>query len=174
MPGLILDSSTDTIVLALSNGKWQTFGEAARIGSTLFSLIESFLGAGKKDLAYIACGRGPGSYTGTRAAVAAATGFSLAADIPLVLFPSPLLFLSPGSSAAVLEIKGSEDKYILYYENGIVRETQSCEEPAAQLVTAHPFRFDPETAIPRVSSWAEAKTSAPLTADPRLVYLQQV
>lgn len=179
MPGFILDSSTDTVFLASSTGKWQTFDDAARIGANLFPLIESFLGSERDEISYIAVGRGPGSYTGTRAAVAAATGFALSVDLPLVLFPSPILFLPSGDSAALLEIKGSKNVYALLFQEGgdFIEKTATREELEPNLSSyalANPPLILPELCIPRIAAYVEKKKFTATCNKGSLVYLQQV
>lgn len=173
MAGLILDSSTDTLVLALTNtggtGKWETHDEAARIGSNLFPILEAFV---PQNISYIAVGRGPGSYTGTRAAVAAATGFSQGADIPLILFPSLLLFLPEGDAEAILEIKGSKDFYILECKEGAIHERRG--SPSGLPAVQAPFRFQPEAAIPRIAAWVEGKRYAKTPSVEAISYLHQL
>jgi len=150
MTGLIIDSSTDTLILALSTGESRTHDGAAKIGANLFPLIEEFAPA---NLSFIGVGRGPGSYTGTRAAVAAATGYAQGAGIPLILFPSLLLFLPEGDSAAALEVKGSNEFYILKWEGGTFHETRGALTDEYLLP---PFRFETQS-IPRITALAKKK-----------------
>jgi len=187
MTGLILDSSTDTLILAIDQPQcWQTHKEAARIGSNLFPLIDAFV---SEELSYIAVGRGPGSYTGTRAAVAAATGFSQGAGIPLILFPSPLAFLPVGDRvAAILEIKGAKMNYILFYEEGALREMRAplaeilpeladldavaSEQPLPELPHS-PLHFHAEAAISRIGAWAKGRVAS-TASENQLTYLHQI
>ena len=63
---------------------------AKRASNTkLLPLIDSFLresDISKKDIACVACGRGPGSFTGVRIAMATAKGIASALEVPLVGF----------------------------------------------------------------------------------------
>ena len=64
---------------------------AARHSSNLLRLCDEVLratGAAVADLAAIACGAGPGSFTGLRVGLAVAKGLALADRIPLVLVSS--------------------------------------------------------------------------------------
>jgi tRNA threonylcarbamoyladenosine biosynthesis protein TsaB len=64
---------------------------AARHSSNLLRLCDEVLcaaGARVADLAAIACGAGPGSFTGLRVGLAVAKGLALPAGIPLVLVSS--------------------------------------------------------------------------------------
>lgn len=77
----ILDTETDEIVSALSENLGR--GHAER----LMAMIDEVLAAGKvelKQIGRIAVGIGPGSFTGIRVGVAAARGFALALNIPVV------------------------------------------------------------------------------------------
>ena len=59
----------------------------ARHGETVFRLFDDVLERAdlqKNEIELIACGLGPGSFTGTRVGVSAAKGLSLALDIPIV------------------------------------------------------------------------------------------
>jgi len=63
----------------------------ARHGETVFTLLEQVLahaGVDKAELDLIACGVGPGSFTGTRVGLAAAKGLAVALDRPIVGVPT--------------------------------------------------------------------------------------
>jgi len=76
------------ILLPGENAPIQRFEPMARgHAEAIFPMIEGVLAdaaCGYKDLTCIAVSVGPGSFTGVRAALAAARGLSLAADIPIV------------------------------------------------------------------------------------------
>lgn len=58
-----------------------------RHGETVFTLLSQVLahaGLERTEIDLIACGIGPGSFTGTRVGVATAKGLSLAMDVPIV------------------------------------------------------------------------------------------
>lgn len=77
----ILDTDTDVIITSLSENLGR--GHAER----LMAMIDEVLVAGQVDLKQIgrvAVGIGPGSFTGIRVGVAAARGFALALNIPVV------------------------------------------------------------------------------------------
>jgi tRNA threonylcarbamoyl adenosine modification protein YeaZ len=175
MLNLILDSSSDTLILALSGGEkplFRVWEEAARIGSQLLCLVSSFLedhGVTPDSLSHVAVGRGPGSYTGTRAAVAAATGFSMGADIPLIHFPSLLVFLPPEDPCvALLEVKGSKDLFGLFYAQGKVTEKTVSREELTQELPLRPLVFIPDVAIARIENWITEQTPQ----SKKLVYLK--
>ena len=77
-------------VCVLADGTWRATREEAMAkgqAERLFPLIGEALaeaGAAHADLSAVACGIGPGSFTGLRVAVAAARGLALARGIPAV------------------------------------------------------------------------------------------
>jgi tRNA threonylcarbamoyladenosine biosynthesis protein TsaB len=93
-PLLALESSTPTARVAIvSAGRVLAATErtAARHSSTLLGLVdEALTSAGLRlpDLAAIACGAGPGSFTGLRVGLAVAKGLALPTGLPLVLASS--------------------------------------------------------------------------------------
>lgn len=77
----ILDTEADVIVSSVSENLGR--GHAER----LMAMIDEVLAAGRvemKQIGRIAVGIGPGSFTGIRVGVAAARGFALALNIPVV------------------------------------------------------------------------------------------
>jgi tRNA threonylcarbamoyladenosine biosynthesis protein TsaB len=94
-PLLALETSVPTARVAVLGGdgivRAQTEKTAARHSSNLLRLCDEALGAaGLKvaDLAAIACGAGPGSFTGLRVGMAVAKGLALPTSLPLVLVSS--------------------------------------------------------------------------------------
>jgi tRNA threonylcarbamoyladenosine biosynthesis protein TsaB len=95
-PLLALETSTATArVAVVADGGEGVLaaGEktAARHSANLLALVDEALGsAGVRlpDLAAIACGAGPGSFTGLRVGLAVAKGLALPTDLPLVLVSS--------------------------------------------------------------------------------------
>ena len=92
---LALDTSGPTARIALvdAGGTCLASGErtSLRHSATLLPLLHELLGrAGLvvPNLRGIACGAGPGSFTGLRVGLAVAKGLALAFDLPLVLVPS--------------------------------------------------------------------------------------
>jgi tRNA threonylcarbamoyladenosine biosynthesis protein TsaB len=94
-----LDSSTLTASVALLDGETLLFAEDAAAGrhsEVLLPLVDRALAASGKrpaDLGAIACGAGPGSFTGLRIGLATAKGLCLALGLPLHL-PSSLAALA--------------------------------------------------------------------------------
>ena len=88
---LALETSTKVGSVALMDGEkllgTKVGSVDARHGDTLVPMVQEILaGAGWRveDLGLVAVGLGPGSFTGTRIAVACAKGLHLAAKVPLV------------------------------------------------------------------------------------------
>jgi tRNA threonylcarbamoyladenosine biosynthesis protein TsaB len=94
-PLLAFDTATPTARVALLSpsgaclaGREKT---AARHSANLLGLIDEILraaGVAVAELGAIACGAGPGSFTGLRVGLAVAKGLALPADLPLVLVSS--------------------------------------------------------------------------------------
>ena len=100
MLGLILDTSTDSSLIALSKDHqlidFRVIPHEQNLSGNLLPAIDHLLVENKislKDLFKISVGIGPGSYTGTRIAVSVAESLSLALSIPLYPFCSLLAFL---------------------------------------------------------------------------------
>lgn len=93
---LALDASTPRSVVVL--GRVHEHGEevvaadehldgANQASGTLLPRVQAILargGIGARDLAAVACGRGPGTFTGTRVAIASAMGLALGAGCPAI------------------------------------------------------------------------------------------
>ena len=90
MKVLILDNSTHSPFLAQLSGQ----KIVTQLSAPLFPTLQNFCDLDTLDL--IAVGIGPGSYMGMRSAVTIAKALSYAKGIPLVEFPSPLAYLTPG------------------------------------------------------------------------------
>lgn len=97
---LTLDTSTDVVLLALSQKNRLIASieilHKNNLSSILLLQIERILAENNlkiKDISAIFVGIGPGSYTGTRIAVATANSLSISCKIPLYSFESPLAFL---------------------------------------------------------------------------------
>jgi tRNA threonylcarbamoyladenosine biosynthesis protein TsaB len=94
-PMLAIETSVPTARVAVLGGDGEVRAQAektaARHSSNLLKLCDEALGAaGLKlaDLAAIACGAGPGSFTGLRVGLAVAKGLALPTSLPLVLVSS--------------------------------------------------------------------------------------
>ena len=109
-PLLAFDTSTPTARVALFSPAGECLGlrekTAARHSANLLALCDEILrGAcvGVGDLGAIACGAGPGSFTGLRVGLAIAKGLALPSALPLVLLSSldalacDLAAVSPGA-----------------------------------------------------------------------------
>ena len=87
---LAIDASTETCSVALGeHDRWLEHSQAAgqRHAEVLLPMIKALLAQGGIELpqlAGIAFGAGPGSFTGLRVACGVAQGLSLGADLPLV------------------------------------------------------------------------------------------
>ena len=87
---LAIDASTETCSVALGeHDRWLEHSQAAgqRHAELLLPMIKALLARGGIELpqlAGIAFGAGPGSFTGLRVACGVAQGLSLGADLPLV------------------------------------------------------------------------------------------
>lgn len=111
---LALETSGPTARVALVDEAGRCLAEdqqtAARHGTVLLPLCDRLFraaGVTPKDLGAIACGRGPGSFTGLRVGMAVAKGLALPFHTPLVLvsslaaLASDLAVLSPAGSRLV-------------------------------------------------------------------------
>lgn len=92
---LCLDSATPTARVAVLDGDGRALAEraatSARHSSNLLRLCHEVLGEGGASpltLAAIACGAGPGSFTGLRVGLAVAKGLAMPAEVPLFLISS--------------------------------------------------------------------------------------
>lgn len=94
-PLLAFDTSTPTARVALLSLSGECLGlrekTAARHSANLLALCDEILreaSLGARDLRAIACGAGPGSFTGLRVGLAVAKGLALPSALPLVLLSS--------------------------------------------------------------------------------------
>jgi tRNA threonylcarbamoyladenosine biosynthesis protein TsaB len=94
-PVLALETSVPTARVAVLDRDGTVLAQAektaARHSSNLLRLCDEVLGTARMklgDLAAIACGAGPGSFTGLRVGMAVAKGLALPTAIPLVLVSS--------------------------------------------------------------------------------------
>lgn len=94
-PLLAIDTSTPTSRVALLGDAGQVLAEAeataARSSSVLLGLLGEILartGASPQNVSAIACGAGPGSFTGLRVGLAVCKGLALVVDAPFVAIPS--------------------------------------------------------------------------------------
>lgn len=91
MPFLLIETSTEQTLVALMQGEQVLFHKALPLGLNNSKYLAPSIAEGLQklgitvlDLAYIAVGIGPGSYTGIRVGVMLAKSLAFAADIPLI------------------------------------------------------------------------------------------
>lgn len=122
---------------------------SARHGETVFTLLEQVLAHAELDrgeVELIACGLGPGSFTGTRVGVAAAKGLALALDRPLVGVSTlrALALAAPGERLAPVVDAHKGEVFVAVFERtaeGLVERAAAAHGPPEAmraLVDAHP------------------------------------
>lgn len=133
MVGLILDTSTDSSLIALSKNHqlidFRSIPHEQNLSRTLLPAIQQLLVENKislKDLFKLSVGIGPGSYTGTRIAVSIAESLALALSIPLYSFCSLLAFLPqslPQGAFAFLMGSNHANWFLLkgYLQEGLIQ-----------------------------------------------------
>ena len=101
---LALDTSTRQASVAVCDDDGRPLAHAEQEVTThsegllpMIHLVLAEAGAAVSDLSAVACGRGPGSFTGLRIGMATAKGICLAADLPLICVSS---LLPLGAAAA--------------------------------------------------------------------------
>lgn len=117
---------------------------SARHGESLFTLLEQALahaGLAKDAIDLIACGLGPGSFTGTRVGVAAAKGLALALDRPLVgvCTLEALALGAPGARIATVVDAFQGEVFLAVYERtqDVLRERMPPAHGAPAVMRAH-------------------------------------
>lgn len=112
---LIVETSTDQALIALADKEMildhEIIDKGKSYSVSLMPVIQKMIGDHKLEL--IAVGKGPGSYTGTRAGVAIAKGLAYGLGIPLVGFYSPLAFLPKGSGTFQVLVKAKCGDHLL-------------------------------------------------------------
>ncbi|MBQ0930013.1 tRNA (adenosine(37)-N6)-threonylcarbamoyltransferase complex dimerization subunit type 1 TsaB [Ideonella sp. 4Y16] len=94
---LALDTATEALAVALADGAWGRSVNAsggAQASATLLPQLLDLLaqrGLAPADLQGIACGQGPGAFTGLRTAVSVAQGLALGIGCPVWLLDSLLI-----------------------------------------------------------------------------------
>ena len=173
---LALDTSGPTARVALTNQQGQVrHGDertSLRHSATLLPLVHDLVaraGIRVEDLGGIACGSGPGSFTGLRVGLAVAKGLALAFDLPLVLVPSLTalaldLAAAPGGDLLVPCIDaGKGEVYAQLWRR----------DRGAPVPLGAEFRVDPDTlvglvraagAAPRVAGTGADRHAAALSA----------
>jgi tRNA threonylcarbamoyladenosine biosynthesis protein TsaB len=152
MISLLLDTATNFGVIALcKEGKVlckKEFTQALTNSQLLLPSVASLFQEAKleaKDLSYIACGKGPGSYTGIRVSVAFAKGVSFALGIPLVGVSSLRGFIPTEGLKGTLEFRGTFLAAIdakiggVYVAEGYVTDQGVCFSGEDVLVTPAEF-----------------------------------
>lgn len=174
MLGLILDTSTDHSLIALSKNQKviasKTLAHEQNLSKSLLPSIHQLLvenNISLKDLFKISVGVGPGSYTGTRIAVATAESLALALSVPLYPFCSLLAFLPfdlPQGPFAFVSNTHQSTWFLLkgYFEEGIVKASFS--HHILPQIDALPFLKD----VPSVLSFSKDHLQDHLTEETRL------
>jgi len=138
-PLLAFDTATPTARLALISPAGDCLAErrktAARHSANLLGLVDELLrevGIKVAGLAAIACGAGPGSFTGLRVGLAVAKGLALPTGLPLVLVSSLdalALDLAAAAPDAALLLPcidaGKGQVYAKPYTRGVFPKAQS-------------------------------------------------
>ncbi len=167
---VILDTSSSQSLLAVGKDEkiiCSNISASQRHSTALLPTLIALLaeaGISQRELGWIAVGKGPGSYTGTRVGLAAAQALAFALEIPLISFCSPLAFLpiEEGPFAAIWPTKmgshyllrGKCLQRIYYYEDE--GSVVAAEELSLQLA--------PESVLVSLDPEAVA-SSLPLLAD---------
>lgn len=117
----------------------------ARHGETVFTLLEQVLahaGIDKAEIDLIACGLGPGSFTGTRVGLAAAKGLAVALDRPIVGVPTlrALARAAPGAKLAPAVDAHKGEVFVGVYER----------RGAGLVETLAPIHGTPEDVAPQL------------------------
>jgi tRNA threonylcarbamoyladenosine biosynthesis protein TsaB len=163
-PLLALDTSGPTARVALTDGHGRVLhGDertSLRHSATLLPLCHDLFtraGISAEGLGGIACGSGPGSFTGLRVGLAVAKGLALAFDRPLVLVPS--------LTALALDLANTTGGDVLVpcidAGKGEVYAQLFRRDPSGPVPLAAEVRVDPEALVRMLSS---AGLSSPLLA----------
>lgn len=150
---LAVDTATEVLLILLVHGGRKFTYASTRVpanhSASLFPEIQNLLqaaGLEKKDLDFLACAQGPGSFTGLRIGMAGMKGLSQALGIPLVGFSS-LDAMGWESRAlgekALCAIDGRKNKFYLgLYHKGLRigdLKDATLEETQEILETHHPL-----------------------------------
>lgn len=163
---LLLDTSRFCPSLFLSHGE-SLFHASPDSDSFLLPRIADLLQEHSltlENLSVLAIGTGPGRFAGTRSGVALFTSLSFAAKLPLLSFPSPLLYLPPiegpflfvtaHKSGSLVGISGRvEGGFLLEYSSP---EPLSKEELSGKLLVSDTPHLLPLEALPLGSPNPEA------------------
>ncbi len=138
---LALDTGTPTASVAVASREagaiFQRNEPARTHGPTVLVLVESVLaeaGLTPADLAAVACGRGPGSFTGLRIGLATAKGLCFALGVPL-LAPSSLEALARAVARGLDSNDHAEPTTVV-----------ACLDARRQEIFAAAWRFEADTA----------------------------
>jgi len=135
---LALDSSTRSASVALLDGArvLERDAEVSVHDEALLAMIDEVVraaGARRADLAAVACGAGPGSYTGLRVGIATAKGLCFALERPLVMVSSLAAVAhaaGPGLVAVVLDA-GKGQTFFALFRDGFAIGAEVTLPPAA-------------------------------------------
>lgn len=140
---LAFDTSTDILTVELTTGAGRFYDVrdcGLRHSELLMKTVDGLIEAAEirpAELDLIACGRGPGSFTGLRIGMAAAKGLSAGLGKPFVTVPTLDLFVYgfewfPGTVVSVVDAK-KRRFYAAFYERGVKR-TADLDIPAEEIV----------------------------------------
>ncbi len=145
--GLLLDTSNDTLRVALAGDEGILIKKEERAGRRQSELLVptikellSQIGKSGKEITYVVCGKGPGSYTGVRIGLTVAKTIALSLDIPLYL-PSSLFLLKKKDKPTMCFMDARNDRsYVAIYKGkeAILQDSAMENDEALEILKVHP------------------------------------
>jgi tRNA threonylcarbamoyl adenosine modification protein YeaZ len=133
--------------------------EVSRQPTFIFDAFLKKQGRTLDDIAFIACGVGPGSYTGIRSANAIARGISFCTQKKVVAIPS-LLLLAPEQKGSYLLVANAGVGGV--YSQKIQHDGTTCHYEDPALLSMEMVKNSPEQKVASSSDWLEKEGIAPL------------